>query len=389
MKNRILIFLASLIVISCGNDEQREYSVTFVFDKPIAGSDNYKYPKYFNEILTPFSSDCKIDFFPKPINILRLDISNKSINTNALTAYENSGLDQGIESYTDYIGQYFNDSTNAYLYKPGKNIVNIENWIESNNKNLYILSEEITVDEYKGIPIYHATKDLIAKIQSSACKDSLSKLVILVNPTLGNNPPPSGDSIKPQILSFTSSPTSIQKGNTATLSWEVQNANTVSISGLGSFPIKGSTQVSPQTSNSYTLTASDVNGNSVNKTIVVNVQNIPGGGGGHVPPPPPIKCKDQVVPGANDDVEDYFALVGNRSIDNQCKVKLKSYLYNYFTNDAEIVKVTNNCSDINTLSPNELYESILGSGNKLYIQSQCENRKSGNKYSKLSIQIGR
>lgn len=107
------------------------------------------------------------------------------------------------------------------------------------------------------------------------------------------------------------------------------------------------------------------------------------------PPPHPLKCKNQIIPGVNYDVQDYFAIVGNKSIDNACKLKLKSYLYNYFTTDAVVITVTNRCNNGITLSPDELYENMLGSGNKLFIQAQCENVKQGEKYSKLSIQIGR
>jgi hypothetical protein len=81
-----------------------------------------------------------------------------------------------------------------------------------------------------------------------------------------------------QITSFTANPTNIQAGQTATLSWTVAGATSVSISpGIGSVNAQsGSTQVSPQQTTTYTLTASGPNG-SVNATAVVAV-------GGGTPP---------------------------------------------------------------------------------------------------------
>jgi outer membrane protein OmpA-like peptidoglycan-associated protein len=81
-----------------------------------------------------------------------------------------------------------------------------------------------------------------------------------------------------QITSFTGSPTNIQAGQTATLSWTVAGATSVSISpGIGSVNAQsGSTQVSPQQTTTYTLTATGPGG-SVNATAVVSV-------GGGTPP---------------------------------------------------------------------------------------------------------
>lgn len=189
MIKRIIFFCFSLILISC-ESEQKEYSITFVFDKPVVGANDNKYPKYFNELSIGFSTECNIDYFPKPINILRLDISNTALKTNAWYNFDIKDNDLSLDNAKIYLAQYFNDSTNAYLYMPSVNKIDIDNWIENNKKNLYIFSEELTEDEYKGIPIYHTTKDLVAILQSSACKDSLNKIVILVNPILGNIIPP-------------------------------------------------------------------------------------------------------------------------------------------------------------------------------------------------------
>jgi hypothetical protein len=87
-----------------------------------------------------------------------------------------------------------------------------------------------------------------------------------------------GAGVGVQITSFTASPTNIDAGQTATLSWTVAGATSVSISpGIGSVnPQSGSTQVSPQQTTTYTLTANGPGG-SVNATAVVSV-------GGGTPP---------------------------------------------------------------------------------------------------------
>jgi hypothetical protein len=87
-----------------------------------------------------------------------------------------------------------------------------------------------------------------------------------------------GAGVGVQITSFTASPTNIDAGQTATLSWTVAGASSVSISpGIGSVnPQSGSTQVSPQQTTTYTLTA-DGPGGSVHATAIVSV-------GGGAPP---------------------------------------------------------------------------------------------------------
>lgn len=60
----------------------------------------------------------------------------------------------------------------------------------------------------------------------------------------------------PVIDSFTVSPTSIIRGQTATLSWQTSFADSASIdNGVGNVSVDGSTTVSPQNGTTYTLTA--------------------------------------------------------------------------------------------------------------------------------------
>ena len=72
-------------------------------------------------------------------------------------------------------------------------------------------------------------------------------------------PPTYGD--LPVIVYFTASPSIIASGSSVTLSWSVSNASSVTIdNGIGTVGSTGSTVVTPASSISYTLTASNATG---------------------------------------------------------------------------------------------------------------------------------
>lgn len=83
---------------------------------------------------------------------------------------------------------------------------------------------------------------------------------------------PTGTSdAKPSILQFQANPQQIHAGDTATLQWNVESADSVSIDGgIGAVPLSGSRQVAPSSSTTYTLTASG-HGAGVNSTTTVQV----------------------------------------------------------------------------------------------------------------------
>ena len=85
----------------------------------------------------------------------------------------------------------------------------------------------------------------------------------------------------PTVAQFTAEPTSIQRGQTSTLRWEVTgNVTSVSINqGVGTVQSTGSSRVSPSDSTTYTLTATGPGG-SATQSATVNVSAPP-------PPPPP------------------------------------------------------------------------------------------------------
>src|SRR5450759_4474761 len=85
----------------------------------------------------------------------------------------------------------------------------------------------------------------------------------------------------PTVAQFTAEPTSIQRGQTSTLRWEVTGTVTsVSINqDVGTVQSTGSSRVSPSDSTTYTLTATGPGG-SITGSATVNVSA--------PPPPPPI-----------------------------------------------------------------------------------------------------
>jgi hypothetical protein len=85
-------------------------------------------------------------------------------------------------------------------------------------------------------------------------------------------PPPQGPA-----CTIYANPTSITKGDSSTLTWTSTNANSASLSSVGSVQVNGSTNVSPAYTTTYTLTVTGAGGAATCDTTVT-VNN---------PPPPP------------------------------------------------------------------------------------------------------
>jgi peptidoglycan-associated lipoprotein len=95
-------------------------------------------------------------------------------------------------------------------------------------------------------------------------------------------PPPTAPATqpKPAISSFTAEPSTIQKGQSATLRWSIQNATDMNIDqGIGAVQSNGSRQVFPSNTTTYTLTANGPGGSDT-RSVTVEVTSPP-------PPPPP------------------------------------------------------------------------------------------------------
>ena len=92
-------------------------------------------------------------------------------------------------------------------------------------------------------------------------------------------PPPPPPAPPAPTASLSASPNTVEKGQSATLTWQTTNATDVSIDGIGAVEINGSRQVTPADSTTYHLTAKGAGG-SQDATARVTVTTPP-------PPPPP------------------------------------------------------------------------------------------------------
>ena len=102
-------------------------------------------------------------------------------------------------------------------------------------------------------------------------------------------PAPAPTPAAPVVASFTAEPTTIQPGQSSTLRWEVTGSVTsVAINnGIGAVQNAGNRRVSPESSTTYTLTASGPGGNTTSSvTVTVTAPPPP------PPPPPPPAQKE-------------------------------------------------------------------------------------------------
>ncbi len=104
-----------------------------------------------------------------------------------------------------------------------------------------------------------------------------------VAPTPPPPPPP-----PPQPTATISvSPESIQKGQSATITWSTQNATDINIDGIGKVDAQGSQSVTPNDSTTYHLTAKGPGG-SADATARLTVTAPP-----PPPPPPPVQASEE------------------------------------------------------------------------------------------------
>lgn len=98
-------------------------------------------------------------------------------------------------------------------------------------------------------------------------------------------PPPPAPAAR--INNFGAEPSSIQRGQSATLTWSVANATDIAIDGgIGTVAANGTRQVFPTNTVTYTLTARGAGGNDT-RSATVEVTAPP-------PPPPPPPAKPRV-----------------------------------------------------------------------------------------------
>jgi len=105
-------------------------------------------------------------------------------------------------------------------------------------------------------------------------------------------PPPPPPPPPSPTASISVSPDTIEKGQSATLSWQTTNATDVSIDGIGAVQANGSQQVSPADSTTYHLTAKGAGGTQEATTRLTVTQPPP-------PPPPTPSPSDEDLFGQN------------------------------------------------------------------------------------------
>lgn len=123
---------------------------------------------------------------------------------------------------------------------------------------------------------------------AAGCKKKVAAPPPPPPPAAAPAPPPAPRA--PVISQFAAEPGTIQRGESATLRWQVTgDATSISINqGVGSVQATGNSRVQPANSTTYTLTASGPGG-SVTSTATVNVQAPP-------PPPPPAPVQQPARP---------------------------------------------------------------------------------------------
>ena len=100
-------------------------------------------------------------------------------------------------------------------------------------------------------------------------------------------PPPPPPPPPQPTATISVSPESIQKGQSATITWSSQNADNVTIDGIGKVDAQGSQSVTPGDSMTYHLTAKGPGG-SADATARLTVTAPP-----PPPPPPPVQANDE------------------------------------------------------------------------------------------------
>jgi peptidoglycan-associated lipoprotein len=117
-------------------------------------------------------------------------------------------------------------------------------------------------------------------------------------------PPPAPAPVAPPAkpaVQFSAEPSTIERGQSATLRWSISDATDVSITpGVGTVSARGDRSVSPNDTTTYTLTAKGPGGTET-ATATVNVTVPP-----PPPPPPPAPPKVSLSDILNNEVQDAY-----------------------------------------------------------------------------------
>jgi len=109
----------------------------------------------------------------------------------------------------------------------------------------------------------------IALLSTAFLATGCSKKVAKATPPLPPPPPAA------PTATLAAAPDVIQQGQSTTLTWQTQNANDTTISGLGTVPASGSRSITPDSSMTYTLTANGPGGTQDASTrVTVNPKTV-------------------------------------------------------------------------------------------------------------------
>ena len=114
---------------------------------------------------------------------------------------------------------------------------------------------------------------------------SLSAVPVIRGGDVSGGMPPSGTGGAPPTVSLSASPTSVERGQSATLRWSSTNATSASITpGIGTVPTSGSRRISPTRTTTYRITVRGADGQTASASATVTVTE---------PPPPSLAPADQ------------------------------------------------------------------------------------------------
>lgn len=107
---------------------------------------------------------------------------------------------------------------------------------------------------------------LMSLTLTQACK----KKVVPPPPPPANTPSATAPTVaKPEINIFAAEPSTIERGQSSTLTWSISNATDMSLNqGIGAVQSKGSRQVFPSSTTTYTLTANGPGGSDTRSVTV-------------------------------------------------------------------------------------------------------------------------
>ena len=105
---------------------------------------------------------------------------------------------------------------------------------------------------------------------------SLSAVPVIRGGDVSGGMPPSGTGGAPPTVSLSASPTSIERGQSATLRWSSTNATSASITpGIGTVPTSGSRRISPTRTTTYRITVRGADGQTASASTTVTVTEPP------------------------------------------------------------------------------------------------------------------